>query len=66
MIAAWRRLTSRRQGWLSLLFGLFWTLTVIPYHVVPLVQGLVTWQNISGMLRVSSVGSRWQGLGSSS
>lgn len=52
LIARWRRLHPRSRGWLSILFGLFWTITVIPYHVVPLVQGVATWQNFSGLLRV--------------
>jgi hypothetical protein len=33
-------------------FGLFWGLEVIPYHVVPLLQGMVTGQNISGLSRL--------------
>jgi hypothetical protein len=37
---------------MTLIFGLFWTITVIPYHVIPLLQGLTTWQNVSGLLRV--------------
>lgn len=52
LVVAWRRLSPAWRGWLALLFGLFWTITVVPYHVVPLVQGIVTWQNISGLLRV--------------
>lgn len=52
LLASWRRLPSGWRGALAVLFGLFWTLTVVPYHVVPLFQGVVTWQNISGLLRV--------------
>ncbi len=53
LIAGWQRLGPRSRGWLTLLFGLFWTITVIPYHVVPLIQGFTTWQNVSGLLRVA-------------
>jgi hypothetical protein len=52
LVSRWRGLGLRSRGWLSLLFGLFWTITVIPYHVVPLLQGVTTWQNVSGLLRV--------------
>lgn len=52
LLARWRHLGNRPRAWLAVVFGLFWTITVIPYHVVPLVQGLVTWQNVSGLLRV--------------
>jgi hypothetical protein len=33
-------------------FGLFWGLAAIPYHVVPLIGGAVTWQNVSGLARI--------------
>ena len=56
LIARWRHLRIRTRGWLTLVFGLFWTITVIPYHVIPLLQGMTTWQNVSGLLRV------WGGL----
>lgn len=52
LIAGWGHLRHRSRAWLSLLFGLWWTLTVIPYHVLPLLQGVTTWQNFSGLLRV--------------
>lgn len=52
LLVAWGRLGTRSRGWSSLLFGLFWTVTVVPYHVVPLLQGVATWQNFSGLLRV--------------
>lgn len=42
---AWRALTS-------ILFGLFWGLAVIPYHVAPLLAGAVTAQNVSGLSRL--------------
>lgn len=52
LVAGWSRLGPRWRGWLAVVFGLFWTLTVIPYHVVPLMQGVTTWQNVSGLLLV--------------
>jgi hypothetical protein len=48
----WPRLGRRWQLASSLGFGLFWGLAVVPYHVVPLLAGLVTWQNISGLTRL--------------
>ena len=53
LVAAWPRL---RLGWraaTSILFGLFWGLAVIPYHVAPLLAGAVTWQNVSGLSRLA-------------
>lgn len=52
LLAGWTRLKSGSRAWLSLLFGLWWIVTVIPYHVLPLLQGVTTWQNFSGLLRV--------------
>jgi hypothetical protein len=52
LLAAWPRL---RPGWraaTSILFGLFWAVAVIPYHVAPLLGGTVTGQNVSGLFRV--------------
>ena len=53
LVAIWPRL---RLGWraaTSILFGLFWGLAVIPYHVAPLLAGAVTWQNVSGLSRLA-------------
>jgi hypothetical protein len=52
LIAAWPRLRSGQRAVASILFGLFWGLAVIPYHVVPLLQGSVTGQNVSGLSRL--------------
>lgn len=57
LLAGWTRLKSGSRAWLSLLFGLWWTVTVIPYHVLPLMQGVTTWQNFSGLLRVLGGGA---------
>jgi hypothetical protein len=52
-LGGWPRV---RKGWraaLAIAFGLIWTVTVIPYHVVPLLNGVVTWQNVSGLSRIA-------------
>ena len=52
-VAGWPRV---RKGWraaLAIAFGLLWTVTVIPYHVLPLLHGAVTWQNVSGLSRIA-------------
>ncbi len=53
VVAAWPRL---RLGWraaMAIAFGLFWALAVVPYHVIPLLQGAVTGQHVSGLSRVA-------------
>ncbi len=50
--AAWPRLRRAWQVAVSIGFGLFWSIAVIPYHVVPLLGGQVTGQNISGLSRL--------------
>jgi hypothetical protein len=52
LVAMWSRLSRRERIGFSVGFGLFWGLAVIPYHVVPLIQGAATWQNVSGLARV--------------
>lgn len=52
LVAMWSRLSTRAQAWTSICAGLFWGLTVIPYHVAPLIGGAATWQNISGLTRL--------------
>ena len=62
LVAAWPRM---RNGWRALTaiaFGLFWGLAVIPYHVVPLLEGAATVQNISGLSRLGG-GAVMMGLG---
>jgi hypothetical protein len=51
-LAAWPYLRSVWRGLISILFGLFWGLAVIPYHVAPLLAGSVTGQNVSGLSRL--------------
>ena len=53
LLAAWQRLSTGRKALTSILFGLFWGLAVVPYHVVPLLQGSVTGQNVSGLSRLA-------------
>jgi hypothetical protein len=52
LVAMWPRLSRRDQVVYSVGFGLFWALAAIPYHLVPLLGGAVTWQNVSGLARV--------------
>jgi hypothetical protein len=52
VVAGWPRV---RKGWraaLAIAFGLVWIVTVIPYHVLPLLHGATTWQNVSGLSRI--------------
>ena len=52
LVAAWTRIGAGRRALASIAFGLFWGLAVIPYHVVPLLEGAVTGQNVSGLSRI--------------
>jgi hypothetical protein len=52
LVAAWSRLSASWRAASSVAFGLFWGVTVIPYHVAPLVNGAVTGQHVSGLARV--------------
>lgn len=52
LLGGWSRMRSRWRGAAALVLGLVWTLAVIPYHIVPLLNGVVTWQNVSGVLRI--------------
>jgi hypothetical protein len=52
LLAAWPQMRAGRRALTSILFGLFWGLTVIPYHVLPLLEGAVTGQNVSGLSRL--------------
>ena len=52
LLAGWPRMRARSRGAGALLLGLLWAVAVIPYHIVPLSQGVVTWQNVSGVLRI--------------
>src|SRR3954447_5513447 len=51
LVVMWSRFSARSQAAISIAAGLFWLLTVIPYHVVPLLEGAATWQNVSGLTR---------------
>lgn len=52
LVVAWPRLGRLVRAAVALGFGLFWALAVIPYHVLPLLEGLATWQHVSGLSRV--------------
>lgn len=57
LLAAWPRLSSVRRAWSAIAFGLFWALAAVPYHVLPLLDGVVTGQNISGLSRLVGGGT---------
>ncbi len=57
MVMAWPRLRSRWRAVGAIAFGLFWAVAVIPYHVVPLLEGAMTAQNISGLSRLAVGGA---------
>jgi hypothetical protein len=52
-VFTWGRYGRGKQAALAIAFGLLWIVTVVPYHVIPLLQGVVTWQNVSGLSRVA-------------
>ena len=52
LLAGWPRFGRVSRAWTAIVFGLFWALAAIPYHVIPLLEGAATGQNISGLLRV--------------
>ena len=52
VVAAWTRMSVGWRALASIAFGLLWALAVVPYHVVPLLEGTVTGQNVSGLSRV--------------
>ena len=52
VVGAWTRISAGWRALASIAFGLLWAIAVIPYHVVPLLEGAVTGQNISGLSRV--------------
>ena len=52
LVGAWPRIRSGWRALTAIAFGLFWGLAVIPYHVLPLLGGAMTWQNVSGLSRV--------------
>jgi hypothetical protein len=53
LLGAWSRLRPATRGAAALLLGSVWALAVVPYHLVPLLEGAVTWQNVSGLLRIA-------------
>lgn len=52
-LGAWTRLGKGWRAALAISFGLVWTVTAVPYHVLPLLHGVVTWQNVSGLTRIA-------------
>ena len=63
LLLGWARMRPLSRGLAATLLGLVWLLGAIPYHVVPLVQGAVVWQNVSGLLQLAGgVPILWLGL----
>ena len=52
LVGAWPRLGPGWRVTTAIVLGLFWGVAVIPYHVIPLLQGAVTGQNLSGLSRL--------------
>ncbi len=52
LVGVWPRLPRGWRAASSIIFGLFWGLAVIPYHVLPLLEGSLYGQHISGLSRV--------------
>jgi hypothetical protein len=53
MVGIWPRLSPAWRAATSIAFGLFWALAAIPYHVIPLLSGVGTAQDVSGLTRVA-------------
>ena len=49
LLAFWTRAGATTRGIFGVLLGLVWVSGAIPYHLVPLLQGATTWQNVSGL-----------------
>ena len=56
LLGAWPRLRRTWRAWSAIAVGLFWGVTVIPYHVIPLLEGVMTHQNLSGLSRLLGAG----------
>jgi hypothetical protein len=52
LVVAWPRLRRRWRAAAALGLGLWWGVTVVPYHLVPLLEGSVTGENFSGLTRL--------------
>jgi hypothetical protein len=53
LLAAWPRMRPVWSGVGALLLGLLWSFGALQYHVFPLLQGGLTWQNVSGLLQLA-------------
>lgn len=53
LLAGWPRLRRVWRGVAALLLGLVWTSGALMYHVLPLISGVVVWQNVSGILQLA-------------
>jgi hypothetical protein len=52
LLVGWSR-ARRLAGLFAVLLSAVWVGGAIPYHVVPLLQGAVTWQNVSGLQQLA-------------
>jgi hypothetical protein len=52
VLGAWPRLPNGWRAALAIAFGLLWIVTAVPYHILPLLHGVVIWQNVSGLSRI--------------
>lgn len=52
LLVRWARMRPLPRGLAAVALGLVWLLGAIPYHLVPLLQGAVVWQNVSGLLQL--------------
>ena len=53
-VATWSRTPRPWRTALVVAVGALWIVTVVPYHVLPLLNGIVTWQNVSGLSRIAA------------
>lgn len=49
LLGLWPRTGATKRGVFCVLLGAVWVSGAVPYHLVPLLQGAVTWQNVSGL-----------------
>lgn len=53
LLVLWRRTGRTKRGIFGGLLGLVWVSGAIPYHLMPLLQGVTSWQNISGLQQLA-------------
>jgi hypothetical protein len=53
LLICWPHTRRGTAGVLGLLLAAVWVAGAIPYHVVPLLQGVTSWQNVSGLQQLA-------------